>query len=479
MKYTDFEKHIKNTFTDASASVDTDALLAGLSLPIIPEPQSKKKGYIWIYGIIGLLLISSAYLLWSSQSDQSSHTASVNNITSPQNSTNSNNTYKANAINRSIESTTVQNNESNNKTQELSSEKVILSKSEISNQQLNSTNIAREEIVNPTKNNFDKSQFIVSKETESKQTINQFVGQNTLQIASDVTSANDIVLVDKEMVAVENQKRDKLELLEELPRQVYEVAPLAVRNDIPEPECPSFSKKSSWTIAAMIEGGYMFPQKDLSGESEVLQMRESFESSKEGLELGIHGILRKKNKPWYVRAGISYTRIAEQMRESYMYTERDTSYGIISITQSQSGDTITAIYGDVITETTFSGMSTRHYYLHLWDVPLVFGYEYNISPRLYAGAEIGANLNIRTGGSGLIFRDVNLYDDFGEVASSNTSVGMSYLGGLHLGYRLDNKSSLRLSARMRYYPSSFKTNIADIDQKYQLLGAHLGYVRHF
>ena len=37
------------------------------------------------------------------------------------------------------------------------------------------------------------------------------------------------------------------------------------------------------------------------------------------------------------------------MNLEYSYIKRDTTQGIISITVSQTGDTITTIYGDIIT----------------------------------------------------------------------------------------------------------------------------------
>lgn len=482
MKYGDLENQMRDTLANASASVDTDVLIANLGLPIDPVPSASKKP-IWLIGaLLGLLLLSGifAWTYLSGLSDKTTHSSTITNSLNEGNNKSSA-TIIANGENEeNLESKYTQKEEvEEEKISEAST--IYQSKTAAQTNQNRSTNtIAKREnqlvaTAHTVDNTSSSKSVLINNMNAAKH--NPQTSINNTSAASTVSPALTTNGQIKELT--ETLTRGSIPEVAILERSVYEVAPLNERDDIPEPECPSFSNKSSWKFSLLAEAGYMIPSKELNGQNSVFDMRSQNEESKEGMQFGLHGILRQKNKPWYIRAGLAYTRIAEQMNEEYMYTELDTTFGIISITQSQSGDTITAIYGDVITETTYSGRSRKHYYLHLWDVPVAFGYEKGITESLYLGGEIGANLNIRTGGSGSIFRDINEYDDFSEVASSNTSVGMSYFGGVHLGYRLSNRLSIRLSARMRYYPKYFDTNNLGVTQRYKLTGLHAGYVYSF
>jgi len=233
----------------------------------------------------------------------------------------------------------------------------------------------------------------------------------------------------------------------------------------------------------LAEIGVMKPMKELeysgADSDSIFTLRELNENSKEAIQLGLHAKISKGSNPLYVRGGIAYTRIAEQMNESYDYTEQDTMRGLVSITTSMSGDTVTAIYGDIISETRFIGRTVKHYFLHLWDLPIAVGYELPVGGSFYVGGEVGAQFNVRTSGSGFIFRDVNDYADLSEVTTKETKVGMSYFGGLHFGKHLNKRSSIQLSARFRYYPSKFSTVDPDVEQRYNLAGLHAGYVWRF
>ena len=79
---------------------------------------------------------------------------------------------------------------------------------------------------------------------------------------------------------------------------------------------------------------------------------------------------------------------------TYSYTRKDTTQGIISVTVSQTGDTITYIYGDIIQERKISGNKTKYYSISLLDLPMAIGAEKRFGS-WFAGVEAGLSLNNR------------------------------------------------------------------------------------
>ena len=486
MKYKNFEKQISESFLHDSAAVDTDALIASLGIPVALEP---KKGVAW-WMLTGLALLSllvmglyyfmnvplsvqgsdaSPMMTSAGMNENTAETAPI--VVKYDESTNEN------TSNKESNSTEVKANQK--KTDAKNTELIVNDNSEINFEKTIKVEDTNKKYISK-KNTAGIAEIFDSENFKSSQYL-------TTTILASTTNAGNVVKDEVENVEEEsivnnigfNRVLDPL-----LPIDILESEVVSV-DDLPglqEPECPSFSYRIPWNIALLAEVGVMKPMKDLKNigsANSAFDLRDRNESSKEAIQIGLHAKVSKGSNPLYVRGGAAYTRIAEQMNEEYDYIELDTMRGLISITTSMTGDTITAIYGDIVSETRYTGKSEKHYFLHLLDIPVAVGYELPIAGSFYAGAEVGVQFNLRTSGSGLIFRDINDYADLSEVTTKETKVGISYFGGFHFGKHLSKRSSIQLSARFRYYPSRFSAVDPSIEQRYNLAGLHAGYVYRF
>lgn len=487
MKYKNFEKQISESFLHDSAAVDTDALIASLGIPVALEP--KKRVVWWMLAglaLLSLLVIGLYYFMNVPMSIQGSD--------------------------GSLMMTSAGMNENNNELSTIVAEYDESTNENTSNKESNTTEVkanqeeTNAEISEPIINNISEINF--AKTNKVEETNKKYISkENTVGIAEISASENFkssqyvTTTIFASSTNAGNVVKDEVENIEEesivnnigfnrvldplLPIDILESEVVVSVDDSPglqEPECPSFSYRIPWNIALLAEVGVMKPMKDLKNigsTNSAFDLRDRNESSKEAIQIGLHAKVSKGSNPLYVRGGAAYTRIAEQMNEEYDYIELDTMRGLISITTSMTGDTITAIYGDIVSETRYTGRSEKHYFLHLLDIPVAVGYELPITGSFYAGAEVGVQFNLRTSGSGLIFRDVNDYADLSEVTTKETKVGISYFGGFHFGKHLSKRSSIQLSARFRYYPSRFSAVDPSIEQRYNLAGLHAGYVYRF
>ena len=247
--------------------------------------------------------------------------------------------------------------------------------------------------------------------------------------------------------------------------------------------CPTFGNSRRISIALVPEVGVFLPMKQLTNTSPenntVFGLREKDEISLEGLSAGLFAQVRMENIPIYVKVGASMSRLTEQMRLNYAYTRQDTSRGIISITQSQTGDTITAIYGDIITERKFSGNKTRHYTLSLADLHVGIGTEKRMG-NWFAGIEGGAILNVSLSSSGSILATDTSFVGLDLVPNQfKGSIGWSYYGALTFGRDFSEHSRAYLSLQARMNPSSFSTDAGMTRQSYDFVGLNIGYVHSF
>ena len=242
--------------------------------------------------------------------------------------------------------------------------------------------------------------------------------------------------------------------------------------------CPSF-ENPSWHMALIPEIGIFLPKKTLSQNSfeesaDFLQRLES-ESTLEGIELGLYGMLVRDNLPFYLKAGLSYSRISERMNLEYEYIEKDTMLGIISTTVSGNGDTITHIYGDIVSETTFKGSNRQHHYIHLFDVPVSIGYTTYIAG-LDVGIEGGIKVNFMTRATGNLLTSATEYTNLSLNRLFKNRIGISYFGGLMLGRNFGRFGDIYIAPRFNYYPNEFNNQNNNVSQKYFTIGLNAGVV---
>lgn len=248
-----------------------------------------------------------------------------------------------------------------------------------------------------------------------------------------------------------------------------------------EVECPTFRKNRTMKLSLIPEIGYFRPLKKLSPEStpapETYNLRNESEKSLEGLQAALYARLQRPGSNWGISTGLHYTRLTERMNLQYTYIKSDTTQGIISITVSQTGDTITTIYGDIITQTRVTGNTTSHYTLSTFDIPLSLFYEKDFES-WSLGAEAGAYFNLSLASKGNILTSVNGFVDVKTAAAFKSSLGVSGFASVYVKKSM-GPGNLFLSLRGRFIPSAFNTQGYGTVQKYQFVGAHLGYEFRF
>lgn len=498
MKYKNFENQISEVFRQDSAAVDTDALLSSLGIPVAVEKKDKATWWILSALVLLSLVLVGAYCYINGSNSMGIVDNSTKAIMSSENNFD-NNSNEAIAIGDDVvENDEVLNDDvvSSTHTEDLEVAKVVSTK-EI--ELASDVDVNKEKFINSSQE--IKTNAVLRKNAKNNKevtknnnnTVGQYISQSnnyvSYQNSTEQYRRSDLEVNDSKLIQNNNSNITSTKVRQSV-NEIFSLetleSGLMSEKEYPglaDPECPSFSYRIPWNISLLAEVGVMKPMKELEGSNarmdSVLAFRQMNENSKEAIQLGLHAKISKGKNPLYFRAGIAYTRIAEQMSEEYDYIEQDTTRGVISITESMDGDTITRIYGDIISETRYTGRTVKHYFLHLWDLPVAVGYELPIGGSYYVGGEVGAQINFRTSGTGFVFRDVNDYADLSEVTTKETKVGMSYFGGLHFGKHLSKRSSIQLSARFRYYPSTFSTVDPDIKQRYNLAGLHAGYVFRF
>jgi len=247
--------------------------------------------------------------------------------------------------------------------------------------------------------------------------------------------------------------------------------------------CPTFSNKSKLLLEIIPEAGAFIPLKKLVNSNlesnKVFELRNNTEKSLEGINAGLYLKLSKEKAPFYIKAGISWSRLTEKMPLSYSYSRKDTTQGIISVTVSQTGDTITYIYGDIIQDRKISGNKTRHYSISMLDIPISAGVEKRYG-RWSAGVEGGLVFNVSMKSSGSILASDTSFVNL-DISSNHfkSSLGLSYFGGIHIGRDFHKAGRLFLAARARYIPESFSSDQNRIRQTYHFIGLNLGYVYTF
>jgi len=242
--------------------------------------------------------------------------------------------------------------------------------------------------------------------------------------------------------------------------------------------CPSFNQ-AFWRLALVPEVGVFEPYKTLeqkTGEGSLaFDQRNRYEQSLEGINLGLYGMVVRDKLPVYLKAGVSYSRIAEQLNYNYSDTSYVTELGIVSSTVSANGDTITHIYGDVISEVISNRTGRQHNYIHLFDMPISVGYNTYVLG-FDVGLEAGVKVNLMTRATGALLTDNNEFINLSLNRYFKPKIGLSYFGGLMIGRNFGRFGDFYLAPRFTYYPSDFSSNVNSVSQKYVTIGLNAGFV---
>lgn len=449
MEYNKFERQIANTLRQDEVSLDINALIDGIH-------GNKKKDRKWMllwFFVIGSILMASGLVYLSSGQLQGGSIVDV----------------KEN-------SKSIATKESNLSESESIQNQHVNTNEDPENKQLTSSldNQANYNTKGLTKT---KSQY----KKVNSQSLTQTKTSTLNQISKEVLAENKTTSFDVQ-ASESNITRNinDISKLSNLCANVLFDRPKVVTDKV---VCPTFSSRHKWYIELIPEIGYFRPLKTLENttgeQNSVFDLRNKNEKTLEGIQAALYLQLRKQKSPLYLKAGLSYARLTEKMQLDYSYTKLDTSRGIISVTVSQTGDTVTTIIGDIVTESKLSGKKVAHHSFSLYDIPVAIGYEKKMGPWSF-GIEGGVMLNLSMQASGSTLSTDTSFVALDALPNQyRTNVGLSYFGGLNVGRDFHRIGRIYLAARARFIPNTFTADAQRFRQSYNFVGLHLGYVYTF
>lgn len=445
MKYLEFENHTKNEVYNSTAFVDTNALIAGIHSE--KNDAGRKK---WLFLFIMVIFVISIPFGIHNYNNKSS---------------------KIIPFNKKSENKEIQNKKLNSSPSVVSNlakkeaieEKPITKtkKKALNANTINSNKRQKNNFINTKKENKPTTQISKNKDTKPKKEnleyTNKDLNKRKLLNISDINNKN--------FSLIENFK----------PRKN-----LKAKSLWGDPTgCYSFGPKFRLNWLLGVEAGILKPFKNLSYRgvepNEVFDVRNAHEKPLEGLQAAIFTKLIREDIPFYAKLGVSYTRITDRLKYKFSYIEHDTIQGIISITKSENGDTLTIITGDIVRNINIERNLRQHYYFHLIDIPFTLGYRFPFKS-FSLEAELGAIFNIRTGKTGKILSAPNTIVPVADANLFKNSIGFSYFAGINLITSVSYKGEMFISARFRYIPGNFNISGNPIKQNYSLAGFHIGYL---
>jgi hypothetical protein len=449
MEYNKFERQIANTLRQDEVSLDINALIDGIH-------GNKKKDRKWMllwFFVIGSILMASGLVYISSSQLQGGSIVDIKENSKAIASSGPNESLIQNIQNQEdiFSDTHNENNQLN---------------SESSNVLANTNSILKSKSV--YKKGKTRSTVQGSSSLKSPLSTTNFIEQQN--------TSYDIFESEQEIVRTTND----LNPLSNLSSNVLFDRPQVVTDKV---VCPTFSSRHRWYIELIPEIGYFRPLKTLENttgeQNNVFDLRNKNEKTLEGIQAALYLQLRKQKSPLYLKAGLSYARLTEKMQLDYSYTKLDTSRGIISVTVSQTGDTVTTIIGDIVRESKLSGKKVAHHSFSLYDIPVAIGYEKKMGMWSF-GIEGGVMLNLSMQASGsTLVSDTSFVSVDTSPNQYRTNVGLSYFGGLSVGRDFNRLGRIYLAARARFIPNTFTADAQRFRQSYNFVGLHLGYVYTF
>lgn len=243
--------------------------------------------------------------------------------------------------------------------------------------------------------------------------------------------------------------------------------------------CPSFKEKKLWfEIGVEIGGGKLhnrFEDSSVESFSGVAE-RINNERSLEDLNARIFATINSKKIHLGLKLGIGVERYAHRMRHQTSYTVQDTTVGIINTIVSPTGDTITHIYGDIISEKTKITDRQRHYYLYNLNLPVGLTYRYDIG---YNSIQLegGAIFNLASWTQGNILASNESFEKVSDQ-QINHGFGITYYAQLNFMRQINQGFSVYISPYFQYSNRNYSA-ISNLRQQYHSEGIKIGLIRRF
>ncbi len=478
MNYRNFEKNIKDKLYNAEVDLDINQFILDLNT----KQAKPRNGIFFLAGVIGFLFIAGSFYFLGMHEGQNNralvHDFAVNTSLSESNVGPSAGENKVNVSNGSVikvahpetkldlnenlttvvaKKATYNNALNNAKTSESKTSKKDLHAGKLSPTYFE--NAASE--VNPIINSKQAPAYLSVKE----ESMNDGKDNTSIAITASNSMAQSILLSLPTIAGI--LKKENIEIFHPYSKDV---------------KCPTFTKKSPYRFSIIPEIGYFMPIKSILSNtiepSEVFNLRSKNEQSLEGLQAALYLQMQKNTSPFYLRAGINYAQMTERMKLDYTFVQRDTSIGIISITKSPSGDTITTIYGEIVKETQRQGTKIGHHKFQLFDIPISVGFEKPFNG-FNLGVEIGLSFNVSMSSTGKLLETSNTFKNISSNAPYKSNLGLNYFSSIFISKEIFENQSIYAALRARFIPNQFSESGASISEKYSFVGVHLGYKINF
>lgn len=469
MEYIEFEKNIKDKLSKDQIHFDVKQFMIDINLD-----ESKKRSSLWLVGLLLLIFMVLGYCAFTTHSD--TLTSVTNTDVAVENMS-----LVINTQNKGIdlsEYSELYHSDMDNIVEPKVSDEITKGKANKNNSNpilknvasglmfTNEEKVIKKDVKIPIQTVADKEEKIIALEQKG--------------LSNDVEqSANGLVIGN-------NHKRDIVELI-----NIAQIETQSIQSENsnktmlmkPQIGCPDFKGSDPNSgLEIIAEVGVFKPLKSLSNTTSEIDiitgLRQENEVSKVGLHAGLFLKYRLTRSPFYIFGGVDYSRAVEKMSLDYEVVERDTTIGVVSVTQSQAGDTITYIYGEIYNETTRTGNKTRHYTVSTIDIPLHLGYEWNYN-KISAGAELGVALNIKSMVSGNFISSASEFVDVEQSNYFKDRLGIRFDTRLVFGYRINAFGKIYTSLSFNSYPNSISIAESGVNHRYHQVGLNLGYGMRF
>jgi len=234
------------------------------------------------------------------------------------------------------------------------------------------------------------------------------------------------------------------------------------------PGCPSIEKNTAGNKTYFeVYGGPDMAFRNLSdtGNSAYLQKRKESTKFASAFSAGLR-YTKVFSNGMSIRTGINYS----QINEKFQYSEGNIIQVVYII--NAAGDTIGSY------TTTGTRYKTTHNRFRTVDVPIMVGYEMG-NGRLHANLNAGIMVNIYSWQRGEVL-DNSLQPVNITTGKSNspyqfkTNVGMGFMGGISLYYKMNEKLHLLAEPYFRYSLTPASKETITLKQKYNTAGLRLG-----
>ena len=309
--------------------------------------------------------------------------------------------------------------------------------------------------------------------------------KNPTETASPAESANPALqsaaTEEDEILAADRQEaQSEIEtslLLIEESTEKPDAAPLAAAEN--ESESDEDRKEKYSMFSAGVYAGYNIINRELSRKndtvnvSDILRSRRQEETLLEAMTYGID--LKYKLKSGFsFGTGGQYTQITERFNRTGTVTETDSIEGVKIITINPNGDT-TRVLGQIPVTRTIRLEKEYFNRYRLFDIPVTVGYEGGRDGWSFGvNASVLINLALQTEGQIPNGGNTFLNLDTEQAAVFKDKIGLSYSFGGFAAYEITDNLELRFAPSVRILPESFTVDSYVLDQKYTLIGVHLG-----